>query len=219
MYGELVIFLELSFIINSILLNITFGNRHNLAKLIEHSIEIDILLGVKETKFMRDIADTAYTIMGVPVVVVQLSIFAGIMCIAIGSLLCVQTIITYGKTGMDIMRQYIIVSWLVLSWLFILAISLLVDIFSRQIEQTTLICTYAQLESINNEAVYKFTKSIFRALENRVARASIYGVFFFDPGMMLRLAASTFVYITAQLQISMPATEGNYSSGNLTLDI
>lgn len=74
MYGELVIFLELSFIINSILLNITFGNRHNLAKLIEHSIEIDILLGVKETKFMRDIADTAYTIMGVPVVVVQLSV-------------------------------------------------------------------------------------------------------------------------------------------------
>ncbi|XP_028177383.1 uncharacterized protein LOC114365110 [Ostrinia furnacalis] len=104
---------------------------------------------------------------------------------------------------MDTLKKYVLISWLVLSWLYLLGMSVLVDIFSKQIEQTKLICTYTQLKYIHNEAVYKFTKPILRALEVRVARTSIYGLFFFDPGATLRLAVSTFLYITAQIQITM----------------
>ncbi|XP_028177428.1 uncharacterized protein LOC114365137 [Ostrinia furnacalis] len=186
-----------------------------MVKMIEHSCEIDVLLGIKETRFMRDIADTAYSVMGLAVFIFHLTIFTGILCISVGALSSVQALIIYGKTEMDTLKKYILISWLVLSWLYFVGMSVLVDIFSRQIEQTKLICTYAQLKYINNEAVYQFAKPILRALEVRVARTSIYGLFFFDPGAMLRIAASTFLYFTVQIQFSMPAEEiGN--SGNVT---
>lgn len=52
---EYITVLELAILNNVVLLNIHIFNRHSGAKLLDHCIEIDLFLGVKQTKFMREI--------------------------------------------------------------------------------------------------------------------------------------------------------------------
>ncbi|XP_075972447.1 uncharacterized protein LOC142974168 [Anticarsia gemmatalis] len=94
--------------------------------------------------------------------------------------------------------------------------SLLTDMFYRQIEQTKLICAYIQLKPTSSAAMVKLTKDVIATLEVRDARASLYDVFFFDTGLVFKLVASTFVYITVQLQLAFPNLEDGHKVENIT---
>lgn len=73
LFAELGILIEVSLILNAMVASITFGNRNNGLKIINHNIEIDLLLGKNDTKFMRDISDSFYTVIGIPILVIQVT--------------------------------------------------------------------------------------------------------------------------------------------------
>lgn len=69
---------------------------------------------------------------------------------------------------------------------------------------------------IVSEATLKLTKDVITTLEIRDARMSLYNVFFFDTGLVFNLAASTFVYMTVQLQLAFPNLEDGHKTENVT---
>ncbi|XP_064292000.1 uncharacterized protein LOC135309704 [Plodia interpunctella] len=103
-------------------------------------------------------------------------------------------------SDIELLRKMCITMLVVISWIMLMTVSLRSDIVLRQLEQTKVICIYAQLKPENNGDVFKLTKRLQKILESRDARPFIYGVFQFDSGMVVRFAASTFVYITVILQ-------------------
>ncbi|CAD0198744.1 unnamed protein product [Chrysodeixis includens] len=110
-----------------------------------------------------------------------------------------------------VIRASVISSWCLASWFHILVVSSQTDMFYKQLGQTKLICAYVQLKPNTPENIFRLTKTIFDALELRETRVSLYDMFSFDTGFILRIAASTFVYITAQLQLALPnLKEGHY---------
>lgn len=67
-----------------------------------------------------------------------------------------------------------------------------------------------------SDDILKLTKTIFGTLELRETRVSLYDMFYFDTGFVLRIAASTFVYITVQLQLALPNLKDGHYVSNTT---
>lgn len=55
-----------------------------------------------------------------------------------------------------------------------------------------------------SDNIFKLTKSILHTLEVREPRLTLYDLFYLDIGFIFRVAASTLVYITVQLQMGFP---------------
>ncbi|RVE45068.1 hypothetical protein evm_010256 [Chilo suppressalis] len=85
----------------------------------------------------------------------------------------------------------------------------MVDTFSQQIYQTKLICVYVHLTENDSEKMLSLTKSLLWALRDIDSRVSIYGIFYVDNATTFRAAVSTFVYITAYLQLTMTGFNRN----------
>uniref|UniRef100_A0A2A4JW70 Gustatory receptor n=1 Tax=Heliothis virescens TaxID=7102 RepID=A0A2A4JW70_HELVI len=142
----------------------------------------------------------------------------GTVTVAVGSMVAVQTVIMYIKTSESkIIRGTAMLSWSVASWFHLLVISFQSDLFFRQIEQTKLICAYIQLKPNSPVEILKLTKDILDFLEVRDARVSVYGMFSFNTGVALKIAASTFVYITVQLQLAFPNLKEVHKVQNVSL--
>ena len=65
--------------------------------------------------------------------------------------------------------------------------------------------------------ILKLTKDILNILEVRDAYVSVYGMFSYNTGLVLKIAASTFVYITVQLQLAFPNLKEVHKVENVTL--
>ncbi|KAL4714484.1 hypothetical protein ACJJTC_017779 [Scirpophaga incertulas] len=184
----------------SIMINVNFLNTKSGARLIEHFVELDVLLGADETKFMRNCME----------------VFAGITCITIGTLFGVQTLIEYAVEGKDMMKKSIVFGWVFLSWLVILIWSALYEFVPKQINQTKLICTYAQLTQSQSDEILELSKNVLCALEVRQMHMCLYGLFSLEVSKIFSFAAAILVYVTAQLQICMiidePLKQFNTSS-------
>ncbi|XP_047023470.1 uncharacterized protein LOC124632621 [Helicoverpa zea] len=142
----------------------------------------------------------------------------GAVTVAIGSMVAVQTVIMYIKTSETmIIRGTAMLGWSGASWFHLLVISFQSDLFFRQIEQTKLICAYIQLKPNSPVEILKLTKDILNLLEVRDARVSVYGMFSFNTGLVLKIAASTFVYITVQLQLAFPNLREVHKIQNVSL--
>lgn len=63
----------------------------------------------------------------------------------------------------------------------------------------------------------KLTKNILKTLEVRDTHMSVYDMFSFNTGLALKIAASTFVYITVQLQLAFPNLKEVHKIVNVTL--
>ncbi|XP_045533990.1 uncharacterized protein LOC123721024 [Papilio machaon] len=141
------------------------------------------------------------------------------MCtVTIGTFLCVPSVITYDKsTDFNTLRIVCIVGWVLLGWIYEYGVSQQTDLFCRQIDKTKLVCSYIQLKPSSSDDILELTKRILRTLEFRDPRLSLYGMYYMNTGLVLRIAASSFVYITVQLQILIPAIEENRTDLSTTL--
>ncbi|KAF9410800.1 hypothetical protein HW555_010225, partial [Spodoptera exigua] len=142
----------------------------------------------------------------------------GAVTIAVGSLVAVQTFIMYIQTSETmIIRATAMLGWSVASWFHLLTTSMQTDLFFKEIEQMKLICAYVQLKPSSSAEILKLTKEILKTLEVRDAHVSVYGMFSFNTGLVLKIAASTFVYITVQLQLAFPNLKEVHKTVNVTL--
>ncbi|CAB3236050.1 unnamed protein product [Arctia plantaginis] len=133
-----------------------------------------------------------------------------------GTFVTVQTFILYLQDSSKVKRTAGIASWAIATWAFIVIFSLFLDMFQKQIEQTKLICAYVQLKPSTPVELLKLTKDILATFEVRDARISLYNVFFFNTGFVFKLAASTFVYITVQLQVALSYFDDENKVDNIT---
>lgn len=54
------------------------------------------------------------------------------------------------------------------------------------------------------DEIYRLTGNVISTLDARDFRFSIYGLFYFDTGLLVGIGASLLVYIMMQLQIAFP---------------
>ncbi|XP_052748319.1 uncharacterized protein LOC113519948 [Galleria mellonella] len=133
----------------------------------------------------------------------RLLVFLSIVSVLIGSVSVMQAVILQNTKEINMIRKIIVSVWFVTPLLLLTVFSLLYDGLLRLLEQTKIICTYAQLKPTNSDAVFKLTKRIYEILQNQEPRMSVYNMFLFDTGFMLKLAASILVYITVQVQYTL----------------
>ncbi|XP_072941894.1 uncharacterized protein [Epargyreus clarus] len=153
----------------------------------------------------------------------------------------------FSSQNITIMRTIAVVGWVGLGWIYLLTLSQHIDIYYRQIEKTTLICNYIQLKPIMaskslfmevihvlllhephtdstdiriflSAKVLKLTKGVLRMLEVHEPRVSIYNMYYFNTSLMLQIAGSIFVYITVQLQLTVPTNRPSEVIANITDD-
>ncbi|XP_059050258.1 uncharacterized protein LOC131845234 [Achroia grisella] len=114
-----------------------------------------------------------------------------------------QAVILQKSKEIDMTRKIILTSWFILPLMNLVWFSLLYDGLLRLLEHTKVICTYAQLKPTNSDYVFKLTKRVYDIVHAQDARISVYNMFLFDTGFMLKLAASIFVYITVLVQFTL----------------
>ncbi|XP_050561277.1 uncharacterized protein LOC126912592 [Spodoptera frugiperda] len=107
--------------------------------------------------------------------------------------------------------------WSGASWFHLLIISMQSDLFFKEVQQLKLICAYVQLKPSSSAELLKLTKNILKTLEVRDTHMSVYDMFSFNTGLALKIAASTFVYITVQLQLAFPNLKEVHKIVNVTL--
>ncbi|KAF9824203.1 hypothetical protein SFRURICE_019883 [Spodoptera frugiperda] len=116
-----------------------------------------------------------------------------------------------------IIRATAMLGWSGASWFHLLIISMQSDLFFKEVQQLKLICAYVQLKPSSTAELLKLTKNILKTLEVRDTHMSAYGMFSFNTGLALKIAASTFVYITVQLQLAFPNLKEVHKIVNVTL--
>ncbi|XP_037297394.1 uncharacterized protein LOC115442642 [Manduca sexta] len=140
----------------------------------------------------------------------------GVWTIVVGTFVSVQVFIIYIKSShVDLLRASVVAGWAAGNWLFILLFGQQVDLFYQQVEQTVLICSYIQLKPNVSTDIHKLTKGVLRTLSVRNRRRNA-GLFHLDTGLVFRIAASTFVYITVQLQMAFPSVKDTQTTANVT---
>lgn len=67
--------------------------------------------------------------------------------------------------------------------------------------------------------MYELSRRILRALEIRDSRFSIYGIVYFDTGLLLKIGSSMFVYVIMQFQIAFPKISDVFIANTTTMPI
>ncbi|KAJ0179422.1 hypothetical protein K1T71_005134 [Dendrolimus kikuchii] len=128
--------------------------------------------------------------------IIRFSAFLGVSTIILASFIPIHLYVSYTQTAeidknTQNMRAGIIIAWIILTWSFLLFNAQIVDMFHKELELTNLICAYSQLKPSYSSNIHKLTKNIMKTLEGREKRAAIYGIMFYNTGLILRLVAST----------------------------
>ncbi|CAH2062893.1 unnamed protein product, partial [Iphiclides podalirius] len=190
--SEVILLMLIAVLQNSILLNIAGPNRNTGLVLLNYCMEIDCHLGIKPTKFMRDIVVRTFLTLSIFIFSFQ-AIIVTVLVFAYKTPLSIHVVGTIYFTLLFMIYYDICFLLTFYAFLALRVHYLNVAIIKRA--------------GVNADEILKLTRSILNTLEIREPRLSLYGMCFLNTGLVLRFAASIFVYITVQLQILIPAFE------------